>query len=61
MCVRNPHPTCNSALGYVEPQVIIDGVDQILPRSEVSFGRLNRGMPEQQLNLLEITAGGRHM
>ncbi len=36
---------------------IVDGLHQILFRPQIPFGRLNTGMPQQQLNLLEIAAG----
>src|SRR4051795_3039264 len=38
-------------------QVVIDGLHQILPRTEIALGGLDGGVAEQQLDLLEIAAG----
>jgi len=38
-------------------EVVVDGATQPLLASEVSFGRLNRNVPKQELNLVEFSAG----
>jgi len=38
------------------PNAVIDSMNQVLLRSEIAFGGLDRGMPEQQLNLLQFPA-----
>jgi hypothetical protein len=42
----------------VEPEVVVDGFDQIQSGAEVAFGSLNGGMAKQELDLLEVAAGG---
>jgi hypothetical protein len=37
---------------------IVDCFRQVLPRTEVSFRGLNAGVPEQELDLLEVASGG---
>ena len=36
---------------------VVRSIHEILLRAEVSFGRLNRDVPEQELNLIEFSAG----
>jgi len=33
-------------------------VNEILPCTEIPFGRLDRSVPKQQLNLLKLATGG---
>ncbi len=40
-----------------EREPIVHRSGQILLASDVSLGRLNRGMPEQELDLLQFAAG----
>ena len=42
---------------HLQLDSIVGCVHQILFRSEVTFGRLNRRMPEQQLDLFQFSAG----
>ncbi len=37
--------------------MVVDGDGDLLLRTQVPFGRLDRGMPEQEFNLFEIPAG----
>ncbi len=46
-----------SASLYPDLDAIVDGLNEVLLGAEVAFGGLDRGMAEQQLNLLEIAAG----
>ena len=39
-------------------EMIVDGLEEILAAAEVAFGGLDRGMAEQELDLLEVAAGG---
>ena len=38
-------------------ELVVNGATQPLLAAEVSFGRLNRNVPEQELNLVEFSAG----
>ena len=38
-------------------ELVVNGATQPLLAAEVSFGRLNRDVPEQELNLVEFSAG----
>src|SRR5215467_9785461 len=39
-----------------EAEAVIHGVPEVLLASQVSFGRLHRGMGEQELNLLQFAS-----
>ena len=41
-----------------EAETIIGSVGEVLAGAQVSFGRLDCGVAEQQLDLLEVAAGG---
>ncbi len=43
-----------------EPELdhVVGRIHQVLLGAEVPFGRLNRGMPEQQLDVLKLPTGG---
>jgi len=41
-----------------KPDLVVGSIRQILLGAQVAFGRLNRRVPEQQLNLLQLSAGG---
>ncbi len=43
---------CCGGTAYVQSQVIVDGLDEVLAGAEVAFGRLNRSVAQQQLDLL---------
>jgi hypothetical protein len=43
------------SLGF-KPDVVVDSIPQSLFAAEVSFGRLDADVPEQELNLLEFAA-----
>ena len=44
-------------LRYAQPDRVIGCANQILFRAQISFGRLHRRMPEQDLDLLKLTSG----
>jgi len=37
--------------------MVVDGVSELLLASEISLGRLNRDVPEQELDLVQLAAG----
>jgi hypothetical protein len=41
----------------LDPEPIVDGTSQLLLASQVAFSRLNRNVPEEELNLIEFAAG----
>ena len=41
-----------------QPDVIVHGAPEPLLAAQVSFGRLHRNVPQQELNLLQLAAGG---
>lgn len=53
MTFQNPEEESHSPL---QPQVVIYGDLDILIGSEISFRRLDRRMPEQEFDLLEVPA-----
>ena len=48
--------TC-ATLFRLNSELVVDGATQPLFASEVSFGRLNRNVSEQELNLVQFSAG----
>ena len=38
-------------------QMVVDGVSELLIASEISLGRLNRDVPDQELDLIQLAAG----
>ena len=42
---------------HAQPDCVVRRVDQILLGAQIPFGRLNRSVAEQQLNLLQLAAG----
>ena len=54
------HALIRSRTLNCHPQLdrIIGGINQILLRSQIPFGGLDRRVAEQQLNLLKLPAGG---
>jgi hypothetical protein len=52
---------CRSALPVTlrfQPDVIIHSSPEPLLTAQVSFGRLHRNVPQQELNLLQLAASG---
>jgi len=41
----------------LDPEPIVDGIPQLLFASQVAFRRLNRNVPEEELNLIEFASG----
>ena len=41
----------------LDPEPIIDGTPQFLFASQVAFRRLNRNVPQEELDLIEFAAG----
>ena len=50
-------PEKRATLFRLNSELVVEGATQPLLASEVSFGRLNRNVPEQKLNLVEFPAG----
>jgi hypothetical protein len=50
-----PLQSTSAELG-LDRQVIIDGLDQVLPGSQIALGGLDRSVAEQKLDLFEIAA-----
>jgi hypothetical protein len=50
--------TCSARTGVrLDPQLVIDGLDDSLPGSKILFRSLYGTMPEQELNLLKLSTG----
>jgi len=51
-----PLPETRATLFRLSSELVVNGATQPLLAAEVSFGRLNRDVPEQELNLVEFSA-----
>ena len=57
-CISNEKSPCSGSLGLrFKADVIVDGVPQSLFAAQISFGRLDTHVPEQELNLFEFSSG----
>jgi len=50
-------PETRATLFRLNSELVVNSATQPPLASEVPFGRLNRNVPEQELNLVEFSAG----
>jgi len=48
--------SAQGGIGF-DTQMVVDGVSELLIASEISLGRLNRDVPDQELDLVQLAAG----
>src|SRR5579863_10443294 len=50
-------PGSRRLVRWLDSDAVVQGIPDLLLATKVSFGRLNRDVPEEELNLFEFTAG----